>query len=112
MSDMVNHPAHYTHFSIEVIDIIDRMNFCAGSAIKYILRAPFKGEYERDLRKAIWYLRRIQELHIETGIEVEEEIALRHVSMEATVENIRQALQFIADGNLSWAIKELEAAIK
>lgn len=112
MSDLVNHPAHYTHFSIEVIDIIDRLNFCAGSAIKYILRAPFKGEFKRDLMKAIWYLRRIQDHHIETGIGVEEERALHQVSMEVAVENFRQALVFIAEGKIDWAIKEIEAAIE
>lgn len=42
MSDMVNHPEHYRHYSVEVIDIIDQMNFCVGSAVKYILRFPWK----------------------------------------------------------------------
>ena len=111
MSDMVNHPAHYRHYSVEVIDIIDRINFCAGSAIKYILRAPFKGEFERDLKKAIWYLKRIQLAAIETGIGVEEERALRQVSRAVAVENFRQALVFIAEGKIDWAIKELEALV-
>lgn len=33
-------------------------DFCLGNAIKYILRAKFKGTEEKDLRKALWYLER------------------------------------------------------
>lgn len=40
-TDMVNHPAHYTSGNIEVWDfIIDQdLNYCRGSAVKYISRA-------------------------------------------------------------------------
>lgn len=59
MSDMVNHPPHYTaHPSgVECIQITEHMNFCLGNAMKYIWRADEKGGVE-DLEKAVWYLRR------------------------------------------------------
>ncbi len=58
--DAVNHPAHYcSHPSgVEVIQITEHLPFCTGNAIKYILRAPFKGKERQDLEKAIWYLQR------------------------------------------------------
>jgi len=60
MTDMVNHPPHYTsHASgIETIQITEHMNFCLGNAIKYILRAELKGKKIEDLEKAIWYINR------------------------------------------------------
>lgn len=60
MADMVNHPKHYLMYPVEVIDIVARMNFCLGNAIKYILRAPYKGAEAEDLEKAIWYLNALQ----------------------------------------------------
>lgn len=35
----VNHPSHYNKHSkgIEVINIIENMDFCCGNAIKYIM---------------------------------------------------------------------------
>lgn len=58
--ETVNHPKHYTaHPSgVECIDITEHMNFNLGNAIKYIWRAPHKGNYQQDLRKAIFYLER------------------------------------------------------
>lgn len=60
--DAVNHPSHYTHGPIEVIDIIEGfdLGFHRGNAIKYILRAGHKDPQKerQDLRKAIWYLTR------------------------------------------------------
>ena len=60
MTDMVNHPPHYTsHQSgIETIQITEHMNFCLGNAIKYILRADLKGKKIEDLEKAVWYINR------------------------------------------------------
>jgi len=74
MVEMVNHPSHYTSGGMEVIDIIEAfdLSFCSGNAIKYILRAGSKQDYEgqdqkqktiEDLKKAVWYLnRRIVEI--------------------------------------------------
>ena len=60
--DNVNHPAHYTYGSIEVIDVIEglRLPYHLGNAVKYIARAGHKdpSKTEEDLRKAIWYINR------------------------------------------------------
>ena len=60
--DNVNHPAHYTYGSIEVIDVIEglRLPYHLGNAVKYIARAGHKdpAKTEEDLRKAIWYINR------------------------------------------------------
>jgi hypothetical protein len=58
-NDPVNNPPHYTWIQgMEVIDITETLNFCMGNAVKYILRADFKGKPIEDMRKAIWYLER------------------------------------------------------
>jgi hypothetical protein len=58
MTDMVNHPPHYTvHPSgVEAIEITRHMNFNLGNAIKYIWRADLKGNATQDLEKAIFYI--------------------------------------------------------
>lgn len=57
--DPVNHPAHYTQYAgFEVIDITEKLNFCMGNAVKYILRADHKDNPIQDLEKARWYLSR------------------------------------------------------
>ena len=58
--DMVNHPQHYVGHGIEPIEFIEshNLNFCLGSAVKYIARAPYKGTELEDLKKAKWYLER------------------------------------------------------
>lgn len=53
--DNVNHPAHYTQYPHEVIELTSKFDFCTGNAIKYILRRKMKGGAE-DLQKAKWYL--------------------------------------------------------
>lgn len=57
--DMVNHPSHYQH-GIEPIEFIEshNLNFCLGSAVKYIAQAPYKGTELEDLKKAKWFLER------------------------------------------------------
>lgn len=61
-NDPVNHPAHYTSGSIEVIDFIEdqKMPYHLGNATKYICRAGKKDKNTEteDLRKAIWYIQR------------------------------------------------------
>lgn len=64
--DNVNHPSHYKQYSQEVIDTIEEVTsqypgavgYLVGNAIKYIFRAPFKGNNVEDLKKAVWYLNR------------------------------------------------------
>ncbi len=62
MTDNVNHPAHYTHGGIEVIDFIEAygLGFHLGNTVKYIARAGRKdpGKTKEDLLKARWYLDR------------------------------------------------------
>ena len=60
--DNVNHPAHYTYGSLEVIDAIEGLllPYHLGNAVKYIARAGRKDptKTEEDLHKAIWYINR------------------------------------------------------
>lgn len=74
----VNSPDHYQHIRLahneidpqyyETIDIIEGVlnsleldpfgSDCIGNALKYIMRAPYKGKMAEDLAKASWYLSR------------------------------------------------------
>lgn len=58
MDDPVNHPDHYTRYRREVIELTERLDFCVGNAVKYILRAPYKGNFVQDMEKALWYIDR------------------------------------------------------
>lgn len=60
MKKNINHPEHYNKGKIEVIEVIEdwKLNFHLGNAIKYISRSEHKDNYEQDIEKAIWYLRR------------------------------------------------------
>lgn len=64
MTDMVNHPPHYTSHpsGIECIQITEHMGFCLGNAVKYIWRADLKGAGVEDLKKAAFYIQREIEL--------------------------------------------------
>ena len=59
-NDPVNHPSHYTRGNIECIDFItdQKLNFCRGNAVKYIVRAGLKDPSKEveDLEKAIFYI--------------------------------------------------------
>lgn len=74
--DMVNHPSHYTFGKVECIDALESMaegyNVFSGSkkgpcvfaslawqVVKYIWRAPLKGNMHEDLLKAKFYLERL-----------------------------------------------------
>ena len=60
MSDLVNHPKHYTQHKsgIECIEITENLNFNRGNAIKYAWRANDKGCTREDLQKCEWYINR------------------------------------------------------
>lgn len=62
MSDMVNHPAHYSGGGVEPITAIEAwgLGFCLGNAVKYIARAGKKDPNKtiEDLEKAVWYIQR------------------------------------------------------
>lgn len=66
----INHPTHYNMggekdasgtAKYETIKVIEDwgLDFCLGNALKYILRAPYKGTEMEDLLKARWYLNRL-----------------------------------------------------
>ena len=60
MSDVVNHPSHYTSdpSGVECITITRHRNFNVGNAFKYLWRAGLKDDAKQveDLRKAIFYI--------------------------------------------------------
>ena len=63
--EAVNHPEHYNEYSVEVIDMMERIwgfekaqIFCELNAFKYRMRAGKKGPLEEDLKKEAWYLKR------------------------------------------------------
>ena len=68
MSDVVNHPKHYTTGKIEVIDFIEdkELGFNLGNVVKYVARAGRKktsgksleAKALEDLKKARWYIER------------------------------------------------------
>lgn len=62
MSDMVNHPEHYTDGGIETIDFIEakKLPYHLGNAVKYVSRAGKKNPEKtiEDLQKAVWYINR------------------------------------------------------
>ena len=68
VEDMVNHPSHYTSGGVECIDAITSAlssyedsvdSWLVGQVIKYLWRAPLKGKYEEDIKKAQFYLNRL-----------------------------------------------------
>lgn len=68
MSDMVNHPPHYTKGGVECIDAIAAATagktgiqaVCVANVFKYLYRYEEKNGVE-DVRKARWYLDRLLE---------------------------------------------------
>jgi hypothetical protein len=57
----IDHPPHYVKGKIEPIDVIEdwKLGYHLGNSIKYIARAPHKGELLKDLHKSKWYLNRL-----------------------------------------------------
>ena len=75
--DVVNYPKHYTSGKYEVIEVIeDKMTasqftgFLIGNIMKYIMRAPLKGNARQDYKKAQWYLDRLIK-KMESNVNVE-----------------------------------------
>ena len=64
--DMVNHPGHYMVGGIEALAVIEAKlggptnemyrGYLMGNVMKYLMRSPYKGKREEDLRKAQFYL--------------------------------------------------------
>ena len=68
VSDIINHPAHYTQGGIECIDAMVSAfgaeavkSYCKINAFKYVWRTDHKNGRE-DIEKAIWYLKKYIEL--------------------------------------------------
>jgi len=68
VNNLVNHPSHYTSGKVECIDALEAMAsgyddsvqaLLACQVVKYIWRAPLKGNQLQDLKKAKWYLDRM-----------------------------------------------------
>ena len=68
-ADMVNHPSHYLQYTHEVIELTSLCGFCLGNAVKYILRADFKGRRAEDLKKAAWYVNYMNSMALDDIIE-------------------------------------------
>lgn len=96
MNNAVEHPKHYRLEGInEVLDVIryalseeEYLGFLKGNVIKYVLRAPYKGELEQDWAKASYYADLVkkssdrisdEEKSNEEDFEAEEEELLRMV---------------------------------
>ena len=69
--DHVNHPSHYNNYSVEVIDMMERIYgtkdtiaFCEMNAFKYRMRLGTKPDnsIEQDLAKEKWYIDKAKEL--------------------------------------------------
>lgn len=94
MSDVINHPEHYTSGNIEVIDYIEdkEFNFNLGNVIKYVSRAGLKKSVGKsaedkaleDLRKAQFYIQR----EIERREKISVYIAAENYLKEATTVEI------------------------
>lgn len=70
VKDMIVSPDHYTAGGIEAIDVIkakltpeEYRGYLKGSALKYLLRANFKGQHDKDVLKCAWF---VDELDYET----------------------------------------------
>lgn len=62
-NDPIN-PNHYKRGGLEAISVIEAFvadSYHLGNAVKYILRAGHKDNFEQDIDKAIWYLNRAKE---------------------------------------------------
>ena len=63
ITDMVNHPPHYTEGGIETLDVIKAKmtktgyeGYLLGNVLKYILRCEYKDKRKEDILKAQFYL--------------------------------------------------------
>jgi len=67
MDDQVNNPDHYTQGGVECIDALgafmgDNLKyFLIGNAVKYLWRCEHKGNFSQDIKKAKWYIDKLNE---------------------------------------------------
>ena len=69
--EFVNHPSHYNEWSLEVIDMMEKIYgtentimWCEMTAYKYAMRMGFKptDDIQQDIDKRNWYLNKAKEL--------------------------------------------------
>jgi len=65
----IDTPHHYNHSDLECIDAIiaalgvdGAIDYCRGSAMKYLWRARYKKSPAKDMAKAAWYCQKASEL--------------------------------------------------
>ncbi len=70
MTDLVNHPPHYTYGGIETIDFLEAKStpeefagYLRLNCMKYLSRAGHKENALQDYKKAAWYLNKLIELN-------------------------------------------------
>ncbi len=117
MTDLVNHPPHYSasRFGCDCIAITRHMTFDAGNAFKYIWRHADKGTPVQDLRKAVWYLRDLESegagrIWIDGNHSIEgRRLILKHVEPFAARNYF--PLLYIGDGWIDRAVLAVENRI-
>lgn len=86
----VNHPTHYNAYSVEVIDMMQRIYgaentalWCEMTALKYRMRMGAKpgNPIEQDLSKERWYLAKAEDLRNKATMFGIEEIKERKPKM-------------------------------
>lgn len=69
--DMVNHPPHYNKGQFETLDVIEDIvqfydgtdAWSVGNVLRYLSRAPHKGFFLEDLKKAQFYMNNLIKGH-------------------------------------------------
>lgn len=97
MTDLINHPPHYTEHpsGVEVIEFSRLHNFAVGSAVKYVMRRDKKDDPIDNLSKARWFLEDAIENGPITNATVQMERVIRPVidaEPNATVKQFLSAL--------------------
>lgn len=120
----VDHPEHYNrggeieengtakYGAIKLIEAWGMgKGFCKGNALKYLLRAPYKGERGEDLRKALWYIERAAALpdNYELNNSIDVSTACEAWELSASFEEIVDSV--VAD-NLKEAADNLREILK
>lgn len=95
MIKKITNPIHYNNGKIKSIDMIEQVtnsydgysSFLVGSILKYLIRAPFKGQFGSDILKAQDFMNRLVE----------------HLAIDELVENTKQENAIReADSNERW----------
>ena len=62
----VNNPMHYTVGGYEAIDVIkaklspeEYRGWCKGNALKYLMRANYKGHHDQDCEKSQFFIKEL-----------------------------------------------------